>query len=473
MKSTFPTIICILLFFFPLVHQAQSVKRWSIQECIEYAIANNYQLAQNTLNVTQSEQTLLQTKAGALPTLNGSANHTYNFGRRIDPFSNQFATNRVLSQNFSLSSNVSLFNGFSNTQSILANQLSVIAAKYSNDQLKNDIALQVTNAFLQIILADELYEIADNQLKLTREQTERGKLLYESGRTARGDYLQAAAQQANEELNVIRSRNSVELAKLTLAQLLSLESAEEFDIIKPDFEKLPIELPPYNARDLFVVAVERQAGILGAEYQLKSAERGLKAAKGGYAPSLSLFGGIGSGFSQLSKTVIGSTTEQQTIGYFQGEPIIIDVEVPIFEQTPFSKQLDQNFNRTFGFSLNVPIFNGLRTRTQVSQQKIAVENARLQQNIQKNQLRRDIQSAWFDARSAFERYQATSKSVDALQESYAYIQQRFDVGLVNALEFNTSKNQLLAAKSNLAQARYEFILRVKVLDFYQGKPIVL
>ena len=232
MKTTFPSIICILLFFLPTVHQAQSVKRWSIQECIEYAIANNYQLAQNTLNVTQSEQTLLQTKAGALPTLNGSANHTYNFGRRIDPFSNQFATNRVLSQNFSLSSNVSLFNGFSNTQTILANQLSVIAAKYSNDQLKNDIALQVTNAFLQIILADELFEIADNQLKLTREQTERGKLLYEAGRTARGDFLQSEAQLANEELNVIRSKNTAELAKLSLAQLLSLESAEEFDISK-------------------------------------------------------------------------------------------------------------------------------------------------------------------------------------------------------------------------------------------------
>ena len=464
MKTTFPSIICILLFFLPTVHQAQSVKRWSIQECIEYAIANNYQLAQNTLNVTQSEQTLLQTKAGALPTLNGSANHTYNFGRRIDPFSNQFATNRVLSQNFSLSSNVSLFNGFSNTQTILANQLSVIAAKYSNDQLKNDIALQVTNA--------ELFEIADNQLKLTREQTERGKLLYEAGRTARGDYLQAEAQLANEELNVIRSKNTAELAKLSLAQLLSLESAEEFDISKPDFDKQAIELPPYSAKDLFVVAVDKQAGILGAEYRLKSAERGLKAAKGGYSPSLSFFGGIGSGFSQLSKTVIGSTTEQQTVGYFQGEPINIDVEVPIFEQTPFGKQLDQNFNRTFGFSLNVPIFNGLRTKTQVSQQKIAVENARLQQNIQKNQLRRDIQTAWFDARSAFERYQATTKSVNALQESYSYIQQRYDVGLVNALEFNTSKNQLLAAKSNLAQARYEFILRVKVLDFYQGKPIV-
>jgi outer membrane protein len=186
---------------------------------------------------------------------------------------------------------------------------------------------------------------------------------------------------------------------------------------------------------------------------------------------LSVFGGIGTGYSELSKTVIGSTTQQQNFGTFQGQPIVIDVEVPIYEKTPFRDQMDQNFNRTVGFSLSVPIFNGLRTRSQVSQQKIAVENARLQHSIVKNQLRRDIQTAWFDARSSFERYQATAKSVKALEEAFNYIQQRYDVGMVNALEFNTSKNQLLGARSNLAQARYEFILRVKVLDFYQGKPI--
>ena len=463
--------ITLLLLALPVLLPAQTIKRWSLQECISYAIEHNYQLAQNSLTVSQSEQTLLQTKAGALPTLNGSANHTYNFGRRIDPFTNQFATNRVLSQNFSLSSSVNLFGGLSNTQTILSNQLSVMAAKYSNDQLKNDISLQVTNAFLQIILADELLTIADNQLRLTREQSARGKLLYDAGRTARGDFLQAEAQLANEELNVVTARNRMDLAKLTLAQLLSLESAEEFDIEKPDFEKLAIDLPPYNARDLFTVAVERQPGILGAENRLKSAERGLKAARGQYYPTLSMFGGIGTGYSELSRTIIGSTSQQQNLGTFQGQPIVIDVDVPVYEKTSFNNQLDQNFNRTIGFSLNVPIFNGLRTKTQVSQQKIAVENARLQHLITKNQLRRDIQTAWFDARSAFERYQATLKSVNALQEAFSYMEQRYDVGMVNALEFNTSKNQLLSARSNLAQARYEFILRVKVLDFYQGKPI--
>ncbi|MFM2284661.1 MAG: hypothetical protein RLZZ543_158 [Bacteroidota bacterium] len=471
MNRTLFTLLLILLMAAPARLLPQSAKRWTIQECIEYAISHNLQLAQNGLTVEQNQLTLQQTKAGALPTLNGTANHTYNFGRRIDPFTNQFATNRVLSQNFSLSSNVNLISGLSNTQTILSNQLALIAARYSNDQLKNDISLQVTNAFLQIILADELLTIADNQLRLTREQSERGKMLYEAGRTAKGDFLQSQAQLATEELNVVNARNRHELAKLTLAQLLALETAEGFDIQRPDFDKMDIALPVYNTHDLYTVAVERQPGILGAEYRLKSAQKGLSAAKGGYYPTLSVFGGIGTGYSELSRTQVGTVTQQQNFGTFQGQPVVIDVDVPVYEKTPFDKQLNQNFNRTVGLSLSVPLFNGLRTRTQVSQQKIAVENAKLSQQISKNQLRRDIQSAWFDARSAFERYQATAKSVNALEEAFNYIQQRFDVGMVNALEFNTSKNQLLSARSNLAQARYEYILRVKVLDFYQGKPI--
>jgi len=467
----------ILLFaaisFSTLFVQAQSAKTWTLKECILYAIENNFQIAQSDLQVEQSKINVLQSKANVIPTLSGSANHTYNFGRRIDPFTNQFATNRVQSDNFSLSSGVNLFSGFSNTQTIFANQLAVIASKYQNDQLKNDISLQITNAFLQIILSDELLSIAESQLNNTRIQRDQGKLLYESGRTAKGDFLQTEAQLANEELNVLNARNRLDLAKLTLAQLIGLEDASGFDVIRPDFSSLKMELPPYNERELITVAFTNQPGILGSEYQVRSAEKSLQAARGAYYPSLSAFGGIGTGYSELARSIVGTTTQTQNLGTFMGQPIEIDVEVPVTELTPFSDQWNQNFNRTFGLSLNVPIFNNLRTRNQVSLQKITLENAQLQEKITKNQLRRDIQTAFFDARSAFERYKATQKSVTALEESFGYMQDRFDVGMINMLEYNTAKNQLVAAKSNLAQARYEFILRVKVLDFYQGNAIEL
>ncbi|MEX1189421.1 MAG: TolC family protein [Bacteroidia bacterium] len=456
-----------------LQSSAQSGKRWTLKECISYAIENNFQIAQSDLQVEQSRINTLQSKASVIPTLSGGANHTYNFGRRIDPFTNQFATNRVLSQNFSLSSGVNLFSGLSNTQTIFANQLAEIAAKYQNDQLKNDVSLQITNAFLQIILSDELLSISESQLKTTQIQRDQGKLLYEAGRTAKGDFLQTEAQLANEELNVVTSKNRVDLAKLTLAQLIGLEDASDFDVERPDFSSIKMELPPYNERELITVAFTNQPGVIGAEYQVRSAEKNIKAARGAYYPSLSAFGGIGTGYSQLARSIIGSSTQTQNLGTFMGQPIDIDVQVPITELTPFSDQLTQNFNRTVGLSLNVPIFNNLRSRNQVSLQKISLENARLQENITKNQLRRDIQTAFFDARSAFERFKATQKSVVALEESFGYMQERYNVGMLNTLEYNTSKNQLIAAQSNLAQARYEFILRIKVLDFYQGNTIEL
>jgi len=471
MRSLLKVWYVLLIFFINATVNAQNSRRWTLQECIEYAIKNNFQIAQNQLLVEQNKVNLLQSKATALPAFNGSANHTYNTGRRIDPFTNQFANQRVLSQNFSVSGSINIISGLSNTQTIFANQLSLIAAQYSNDQLKNDIALQVTNAFLAVVLNKELQNNAEFQQQLSEKQKERAQLLYEVGRTAKSDFLQLEATLANDNVNVVTSRNRADLSILTLAQLLALETVDDFDIEIPNFNNSAIEMPPYNAKDLFTVALEKQPSILSNNYRVLSAEKNLKAVKGGYYPSLSAFAGIGTGYSQLSRTVIGSTTQQQNFGSIQGVPIIVDVQVPIFERTPFNEQLNQNFNRTVGFSLNVPLFNGFRTRSQVSLQKINVQSAQLQQQINKFQLNRDIQTAYFDCKSAFERYNANVKSVNANQEAFDYIQQRYDAGLLNIIEFTTSKNLLLIAQSNLAQARYEFILRSKVLDFYQGKPI--
>jgi outer membrane protein len=471
MKNLILALCLTLCGGYPLL--AQQSKRWTLKESIEYAVEHNLQISQGSLQVEQNRITTLQNKAAAIPTLNGQASHTYNFGRRIDLFTNQFATNRVLSQNFSLSSSVNLFSGLSNTQTILGSELALIASKYQNAQLVNDVSLQVSNAFLQIILADELLSIAESQLTNSRIQRDRATLLYEAGRTAKGDFLQTEAQFANDELNVITGRNRVDLAKLTLAHLMVLEDASDFDVERPDLSKQEMSMPPYNERDLFTVALTNQPGILGAGYSVRSAEKNVQAARGAYYPSLSAFGGIGTGYSELARKVTGFTTETQNLGTFMGQPIDIEVQVPVTELTPFRDQMDQNFNRTFGFSLNVPLFNGLRSRNQVSLQKIALENARLQEQVSKNQLRRDIQTAFFDARAAFERFNATRKSVQAFEESFTYMQERFVAGVVNMLEYNTVKNQLLAAQSNLAQARYEFILRIKVLDFYQGKPIGL
>jgi outer membrane protein len=451
--------------------KAQDSKRMSLQQCIDQAWNNNLQLRQSLLQVQQSDINLLQSKAQSLPSLNASANHTYNTGRRIDPFTNQFADQRVLSQNFSLSSGVNLFAGLSNWNSIKANSESLKAAKLSAEQIKNDIALQVANAFLTVLLADELLKIADSQFVLAEKQTERAKLLLDAGRSAMGDYLQVEANRDNESLNVVSARNNKEAALLTLAQLIQLDQVNGFDVLAPDFSTTEVKLPAFDANQVYTNALQWQPGILSAERNVTSAYFLLKAARGQYLPTLSAFGGIGTGYSELSRKVTGYTTQSQYLGLLNGVPVSLDVDVPQYALTPFNEQLDQNFNRTFGFSLNVPLFNNLRTRSQVNLQKIAVDNARIQSDIQKNQLRRDIQTAWQNAKAAYERLSATTKALSATEKAFEYTTTRYEAGLLNIYDFTAGRNQLVAAQSNQAQARFELILRLKVLDFYLGKPI--
>jgi outer membrane protein len=461
----------LIVFLIAPSFEAQDTKRMNLQQCIDQAWNNNLQLRQGLLQVQQNEINLLQSKAQSLPTLNASANHTYNTGRRIDPFTNQFADQRVLSQNFSLSSGVNLFAGLSNWNSIKANSESLKAAKLSAEQIKNDIALQVANAFLNVLLADELLKIAESQFNLAEKQTERAKLLLDAGRSAMGDFLQVEANRDNESLNVVRARNNKEAALLSLSQLIQLEDATGFDIEAPDFSKTEAKLPAFDANQVYTNALQWQPGILSAERSITSADFQLKAARGQYLPTLSAFGGIGTGYSELSRKVTGVETQQQNIGSIDGVPILLDVNVPTYALTPFNEQLDQNFNRTFGFSLNVPLFNNLRTRSQVSLQKIAVDNARIQADIQKNQLRRDIQTAWQNAKAASERLSATTKALNATEKAFEYTTTRYNEGLLNIYDFTAGRNQLVAAQSNQAQARFELILRLKVLDFYLGKPI--
>lgn len=468
MKSFYHFLI---VFLIAPSFQAQDSKRLSLQQCIDQAWNNNLQLRQSLLQVQQSDINLLQSKAQSLPSLNASANHTYNTGRRIDPFTNQFADQRVLSQNFSLSSGVNLFAGLSNWNSIKANSESLKAAKLSAEQIKNDIALQVANAFLTVLLADELLKIADSQFVLAEKQTERAKLLLDAGRSAMGDYLQVEANRDNESLNVVRARNNKEAALLALAQLIQLDDVNGFDVVAPDFSTTEVKLPAFDANQVYTNALQWQPGILSAERNVTSAYFLLKAARGQYLPTLSAFGGIGTGYSELSRKVTGYTTQSQYLGLLNGVPVSLDVDVPQYALTPFNEQLDQNFNRTFGFSLNVPLFNNLRTRSQVNLQKIAVDNARIQSDIQKNQLRRDIQTAWQNAKAAYERLSATTKAFSATEKAFEYTTTRYEAGLLNIYDFTAGRNQLVAAQSNQAQARFELILRLKVLDFYLGKPI--
>lgn len=448
---------------------------WNLQQCIDYALKTNIQLKQAELNEKLSKANLLQSEAAVLPSLNAGASHTYNSGRTIDRFTNTFADNTVLSQSFFVSAGLNLFNGFQQYNTIRQNQLNVMAAKFDVDKARNDLALNVAGSYLQILFNAELVEIAKRQTALTTKQVERNEKLYEAGSIAKGNLLDIKAQLSSEELNVATAQNQLDLAYLNLIQLMNLDSVKTFQIQKPELT-MPAEVViANNADQIYTQALGNMPEIKSGEIRLRSAEKSISIARGNWSPTLSLNASYGTGFSGLAKEVTGVNFGGfDTIGATTTAiPVLAPRIIPTFRDKSFGDQFTDNINKTLGFQLNFPIFNGLQTHTAIARAKINRENAELNLEQTKLQLRKSIQQAYADASAALKKYYATSKTLEATSESFKYSEQRFNVGALNVLDYNTAKTRITKAESDLLQAKYDFIFRTKILDFYQGKALTL
>ena len=451
-------------------------KPWSLQQCIEYALKNNIQVKQNMLSEKNSEAALLQSKAQILPSLNGNASNSYNSGRKVDPFTNQFSSGTfTLSQNFSLSTSLTLFGGLQNLNTVRQNQYNLMASRMDVQKMENDISLQIASAYLQILMAEELLSVAQNQSDITKLQAERTKKLVDAGSLPKGNLLDIQAQSASEEVNIVNAENSLSLASLNLVQMLNLDTIENFSIAKPEIT-LPADVVLNTTPgQVYDAALTRQPEIKSAEFKLKSSEKGISIARAGRYPHLSLSGAYGTGYSGASKQIVGDPVLTPTAyGYTStGDIVYVPVATYNYEKIPYSTQYNNNINKSVGFYLTVPLFNNLQTNTSVERAKIARENSALSLQLQKDNLRKTIQQAYNDAMSSLKKYQATQKAVNAMEESFKYMDQKFTVGAATSTEYNDSKNKLIKAKSDLLQSKYDCVFKMKVLDFYQGRPISL
>jgi len=468
-----------ILFFLllPFAAGAQSPSQgWSLQQCVDYALANNITVLQADINVEISKVNVLQSKANVLPAVNGTFSHAYNYGRTIDRFTNQFANDRVLSQNFYLSANMIVFQGLQNWNSIKQNLHALNASRYQVDQTKNDIALSVATAFLQVLYAQESLDIARKQSDLTREQVKRTERLVEVGSLARGSLLDVQSQLAQEELNQVNAENQLRLAYLSLTQLMNLDSATTFAIARPQIATPSEAILAITPEQIYSSALNTQPGVKSGEESLKSADKAVDVAWGGLSPSVMLNAAYGTGYSGASQQIQttswdGSTYD--TTGITTGGQFTLTPHFNYtFQTIPFSEQLDNNLNKSFGVQVNVPIFNRLQVHTGIRRAELQRENTRLGLEQTKLQLYKDIRQAHADASAALSRYKASEKAVEAMRESFRYTDQKFSVGAVNAIDYNTAKTQLTRAESDLLQARYDYIFKLKVLDYYQGKPIM-
>ena len=470
-------VLTVILVLFGLSASAQKV--WTLEECVNHALTNNLQVKQQMLMVESAKADLLQSKLDLLPGVNGNASHAYNYGQTVDRYTNQFATSRTQSNNFSLQAGVTLFNGFQKLNGIKQNQLNLMASQQDANKLMNDMSINIATFYLQVLFYKELVRIRTNQLDITNQQVERMHKLVSAGTMAAGDAYTIEAQYAVEESSLIDAENNLELSLLTLSQLLDLPSTDGFDIEVP---ALTIEEDPSlvaNPDQIFTYAQEHMPEIKAAEFRLQGSERQLARAKGSYYPTLSLSGGWGTGYSGASLIPDQITPgDPQLIGYAVN-PTGSDYQVytSTFDYTyktkAWSDQISDNNNQSIGLYLTIPIFNGWQSRTMVSKAKIGFESSKLDLEIQKLQLRKTIQQAWADARAALKQYYASEKKVNATRESFRYAEKKFDVGIMNSVDYNNAKKDMSNAESEQLQTKFDFIFKTTVLDFYMGKPLNL
>ncbi len=449
------TIFFIPVFVFVLISiNVVAQELWSLEKCINYAFDHNLQIKQSTLDVESSGEDLLQSKLNILPSLNASASHNTGWGRSLDMATYRYTDKTTRQMYFSLNSDITLFNGLQQINTIRKRQFDYLAKKYNSDKIRNDMSLNIAAAYLQILFNIELVNNAKRQVEITKEQIERTKKQVEAGVLAKGNLLDIEAQGANEEVNLVNARNRLSLSYLDLMQLLDLKSETQFDIEKPELEiTAKPQLLPVNT--IYNTALGIMPEIKSAEYSLKSAEKSLAIARGQRSPRLTLNGSYGNNYSDQIKKSYDPTSPDFNL------------------EKPFWDQIADNRNITMAFRLSIPIFNGFQVSSYINKSKIYEETANLNLEIQKNNLRKRIEQAYADAVAAYKTYQARKKSVESLRESFKYAQEKLNVGMLNSTDYNVAKIQLSNAESDLAAAKFDYIFKTKILDFYLGKDLTL
>lgn len=442
-KRIFILIIsCLIATGGPLIAQ----KVWSLEECIQYAIDHNIQIKQQTVQTRVQKNTLDQSKLSLLPSVSGQASQDYSFGRALDQTTYDFYNRTLKSNYFSLGGRTDIFTGLQNLNTIQRNKYELLAGEQDLQRIRDNVSLSVALDYLQILLNKELVTATQSQLNTTLEQIAKTRKMVDAGSVAMGNLLQIEAQAAQEEVTLVNMQNQLEISYLNLTQLLELETPAGFEIIVPDIRVGETADISGNIDEIFNVAVQSRPEILGSQLRLTASEYALKVAKGARSPSISMSHNFGTRYSHIE-------------------------DLP--GQQSFDDQLKNNKSFGLGFSMNIPILNGWQVNKNILNSKLAVENSQYTLEGTRKDLYKNIQQAYADAVAALKKYNASSKAVTSSEESFRYTEQKFNVGMITPVDYNAAKTQLLSSQSEMSQAKYEYIFKTKVLDFYKGLPLTL
>ncbi|MEO5564524.1 MAG: TolC family protein [Chitinophagaceae bacterium] len=468
--------ICLLMF-----GTAFGQEKWDMRKCVEYALEHNITIKQQDIQAKIAALTLKQSRASQIPSLNLGTNLGVNSGRSIDRTTNQFTTQRIWYNSFSLQTNVDLFNWFSKKNTIAGDRFASEASKAAVDKLKNDISLNIASAYLQTLLAKEQINISKVQIAQTNFQLGNTKKLVDAGSLPELNLAELEAQLAADSSALITAQGTETQSILLLKSLLQLDAGVAFDVESPPVELIPIDpIGEMQPEAVYVLAIKNLPQQQVNKFRLDAAMKYTAAAKGAMYPTLSLGANIGSNYSTvknnqevISKQQIGLDTVARVFG------IETAVVVPKYDTryrffaNSYGTQFGDNFNNGIGISLNIPIFNGRSARTNWEKQKLNVENLTLQQELDNMTLKQDIYSAYTDAVTSMQKFNAATKRVSSAQKAFDFAQKRYDVGLLNTIDLLTNQNNLFRAKIDRLSAQFDYVFKMKLLEFYKGQGLKL
>lgn len=474
MQRILPLILSLLSL---TVIDLHSQEIWSLEKCIEYARQNNLSIKLAEATIRDSELLLQLDKGQRLPSINGSFNGGIQFGRTIDPTTNQFRNESTTTNRYSIDANVTIFNGNRINNSIERSKLNLEAAKLDAEAAQYNQALLIANAYLNVLLAEEQLENARNQLALSEQQLSQTDKLIKAGNAPQVERLDPIAQIARDQQAIVAAENQVALNYLNLQQLLELDPSINFVIQRPEIN-IPTNANPdgFSEREVFSTALGILPDVRAGELRVESANLEVEMAKSSVLPSLSIFGSLSTIFSNRGVRIDG------TQDFIRDIPLIIEnqtvvvgfpAERTLVSTNPYLGQLSDNFGQSIGFNLSVPIFNRNQNRISIERSRLAVINTELQNRQLRQRVQTDVQSAVTNAKASRRSYEAAISSVEAAEGAYQNAQKRYDLGAINSLEFITARNTLDQARVELIRAKYQYFFNLKVVDFYLGKPLKL
>lgn len=475
--NKYNSLVFSLLFSFGLSAQAQT-KLWTLEECVRYALDNNITIKLSELDVKNAEIDKKDVYGNYLPTVNGNASHSWNIGLNQDVTTGLLRNQTTQYSSLGVSAGVDIYKGLQNQNSYRRAKLSIVASKYQLLKMQEDISLNVANAFLEILANKENVKIKKEQLAIDEKRFKRSEEMVNAGTIPRGDLFDLKATLATDQQAIIVAENSLLISKLSLAQLLQLKEFADFDVIDDTNAKDENNIMAQSPIDIYNKAKETRTELKLAQTNLEIAEKNVKIAKGAYQPTLSAFYGFNTRAS-YSDIITGSTpnTANPTsqIGFVEGtnQAVLQNNYSPVLSgPNPIFDQFSDNKGHNFGFQLNVPIFNGFSVRNNVERNKVSLEKSKIDLEQKSLDLQRNVYTAFTDAKGALNAYESSTVTLDARQQSYNYAKEKYDVGLMNSFDFTQAQTLLTNAQSDVIRAKYDYMFKIKILEFYFGIPIV-